>query len=114
VNSGATARQAAEVETDGLLRAMAASRRRAIMVLVSDRERSAGEIAAEFDVSRTAISQHLTVLREAGLISERREGTRRFYRGERERVAQLRDALDGIWGNALSSAKTIVETDRER
>ena len=107
------ARRTHEVETDGLLRAMAAYRRRAIMVLVSDRERSAGEIAAEFDVSRTAISQHLTVLKEAGLISERRQGTRRLYRAERERLAQLRDALDGIWGDALISAKSIVEADRE-
>jgi DNA-binding transcriptional ArsR family regulator len=114
VSSGAMARRTDDVEIEELLRAITASRRRAIMALVADRERSAGEIAAEFDVSRTAISQHLTVLKEAGLISERREGTRRLYRGERERLAQLRDALDGIWGNALNTAKSIVEADRER
>lgn len=100
--------------TDLVLRALAAPRRRAILRLVADRERSAGEIAAEFDVTRTAISQHLTVLKEAGLLEERRDGTRRLYRGEREGLAKLRAELDGIWGNALGTAKALVEADRER
>jgi DNA-binding transcriptional ArsR family regulator len=100
--------------TDTLLRALAAPRRRAILRLAADRERSAGEIAAEFDVTRTAISQHLTVLKEAGLLIERRDGTRRLYLSRREGLALLRVALDGIWGNALDAAKELVEAERER
>ncbi len=113
MSAGAAARPDDEM-TDTLLRALAAPRRRAILRLVADRERSAGEIAAEFDVSRTAISQHLTVLKGAGLLIERRDGTRRLYRGRREGLVQLRVALDGIWGNALNLAKALVEADRER
>lgn len=100
--------------TDLVLRALGAPHRRAILRLVAGRERSAGEIAAEFDVTRAAISQHITVLKEAGLLAERRDGTRRLYRGRPEGLATLRAELDGIWGNALSTAKALVEADRER
>jgi DNA-binding transcriptional ArsR family regulator len=113
MRSGAAAR-ADDDTTDALLRALAAPRRRAILRLVADRERSAGEIAAEFEVSRTAISQHLTVLKDSGLLIERRDGTRRLYRSRREALGQLRVALDDIWGSALSTAKALVEADRDR
>jgi DNA-binding transcriptional ArsR family regulator len=95
-----------------MLRALAAPRRRAILRLVTNDERSAGEIAAQFDVTRTAISQHLTVLKEAGLLIERREGTRRLYRGRPEGLSKLRAELDALWSNALTTAKALVEGDR--
>jgi DNA-binding transcriptional ArsR family regulator len=110
--SPAVAVRADEDTTDTLLRALAAPRRRAILRLVANEERSAGEIASEFEVSRTAISQHLTVLKDAGLLAERRDGTRRLYRGQQDGLAQLRAALDEIWGSALGTAKALVEADR--
>jgi len=63
-----------------------------------DRELSAGEIAARFDVTRPAISQHISVLRSAGLIEERREGARRFYRARPQGVEDLREFLSDFWG----------------
>jgi len=85
--------------TDEALRALAEPRRRAILRLVARDELAAGEIAAAFDVTRTAVSQHLTVLRHAGLLSERRDGTRRLYRARPEGLAGLRKFLDDMWGN---------------
>jgi DNA-binding transcriptional ArsR family regulator len=79
-------------------RALAEPRRREILRLVRDGERSAGEIAAQFDVTRPAISQHLRVLKEAGLVDERRDGTRRLYRLRPEGLDDLRAFLDDLWG----------------
>ena len=70
------------------------------------------EIAAAFDVSRTAISQHLTVLKNAGLVTERRDGTRRMYLARPEGLAGLRAFLDELWGSALDTARRLVEADR--
>ncbi|HUR22699.1 MAG TPA: metalloregulator ArsR/SmtB family transcription factor [Acidimicrobiales bacterium] len=97
---------------DGALRALAEPRRREIVRLVASEERSAGEIAAAFDVTRTAVSQHLTVLKQAGLISERRAGTRRFYRAEPDGLAGLRSFLDQMWASSLDVARRLVEADR--
>ena len=96
------------------LKAIAAPRRRRILVLVRDRELSAGEIAAHFDVSRPAVSQHLTVLREAGLVDERRNGTRRLYRARPEGLAELRAFLDGFWGERLVALKREAEREERR
>ena len=96
------------------LKAIAAPRRRRILVLVRDRELSAGEIAAHFDVSRPAVSQHLTVLREAGLVDERRNGTRRLYRARPEGLAELRAFLDGFWGERLVALKREAERQERR
>lgn len=98
--------------TDEVLRALAEPRRRAILELVAHSELAAGEIAAAFDVSRTAVSQHLTVLKEAGLLHERREATRRLYRARPEGLAGLRDLLDDLWGASLDTARRLVEADR--
>ncbi len=65
---------------EAALKAIAEPRRRQILVLVREGEMTAGEIASHFEVTRPAISQHLTVLKEAGLVSERRDGTKRIYR----------------------------------
>jgi DNA-binding transcriptional ArsR family regulator len=91
------------------LRAIADPGRRQILSLVRDRERSAGEIAAQFEVSWPAISQHLRVLRQAGLVSERREGTRRFYRARPEGLREVRDFLEGFWDERLVNLKREVE-----
>jgi DNA-binding transcriptional ArsR family regulator len=103
---------AGERATDEALKAIAEPRRRAILRLVSDDELAAGEIAAAFDVTRTAISQHLTVLRNAGLVTERREGTRRLYRARPEGLDGLREFLDDMWAASLDAARQIVEADR--
>ena len=83
-------------DPDDLLRALAEPRRRAILRLVARAELTAGDIAATFDVTRPAISQHLTVLRTAGLLHERRDGTRRYYRTRSEGLAGLRMLLDEL------------------
>src|SRR5688572_28249026 len=89
--------EARDEGTDAVLRALAEPRRRAILQLVADHERAAGEIAAAFDVTRTAVSQHLTVLKQAGLLVERRDGTRRLYRARPEGLDGLRRTLDSMW-----------------
>ena len=101
-----------EQATDEALRAIAEPRRRAILRLVADDELAAGEIAAAFDVTRTAISQHLTVLKNAGLLTERREGTRRLYRARPEGLEGLREFLNDMWAASLDAARQIVEADR--
>ena len=102
----------ADDAADLMLRALAERRRRAILRLVADEERAAGDIASAFDVTRTAVSQHLTVLKEAGLVTERREGTRRLYRARAEALAELRAALDSIWAGALDRGKALAEETR--
>ncbi|TVT13254.1 helix-turn-helix transcriptional regulator [Amycolatopsis acidiphila] len=98
--------------TDDALRALAEPRRRAILRLVAADELAAGEIAESFDVSRTAVSQHLTVLKNAGLLAERRDGTRRLYRARPEGLAGLRQFLDDMWASSLDTARRIVEAER--
>jgi len=98
--------------TDETLRALAEPRRRAILRLVARDELAAGEIAAAFLVTRTAVSQHLTVLKNAGLLAERRDGTRRLYRARPEGLAGLRQFLDEMWGASLDVARRLVEADR--
>ena len=104
--------RAAERATDEALKALAEPRRRAILRLVSEDEMAAGQIAAAFDVTRTAVSQHLTVLKQAGLLTERREGTRRLYRARPEGLAGLRQFLDDMWGSSLDAARRLVEAER--
>jgi DNA-binding transcriptional ArsR family regulator len=101
-----------EDATDEALRAIAEPRRRVILRLVAHDELSAGQIAAAFEVSRTAISQHLTVLKQAGLLTERRDGTRRLYRARPEGLAGLREFLDEMWADALDTARRLVESER--
>jgi DNA-binding transcriptional ArsR family regulator len=99
-------------DPDDVLRALAEPRRREILRLVARDELAAGEIAGAFDVTRTAISQHLTVLRNAGLISERRLATRRLYRARPEGLAGLREFLDDMWASSLDVARRLAETER--
>jgi DNA-binding transcriptional ArsR family regulator len=94
---------------EAALKAIAEPRRREILRLVADRELSAGEIAGRFDVTRPAISQHLTVLKGAGLVTERREGTKRMYRARPEGLDEVRGFLELFWGNQLKRLKTVAE-----
>jgi DNA-binding transcriptional ArsR family regulator len=93
------------------LRAIAEPHRRQILKLVWDAELSAGEIASHFDVTRPAVSQHLTVLKEAGLVSERRNGARRLYRARPEGIAELKAFLEDFWGERLEALKQEVERE---
>jgi DNA-binding transcriptional ArsR family regulator len=97
---------------DDALRAIAEPRRRAILEIVARQELAAGAIAAHFDVTRTAISQHLTVLKDAGLLVERRDGTRRLYRARPEGLDALRGLLEAMWASSLDMARQLVETER--
>ncbi|GAA4565474.1 ArsR/SmtB family transcription factor [Planotetraspora kaengkrachanensis] len=97
---------------DEALRAIAEPRRRAILRLVANQEMPAGRIAEHFEVTRPAVSQHLQVLKEAGLLIERREGTKRLYRARREGLAPLRRFLDEMWDESLDFARRIVEAER--
>jgi DNA-binding transcriptional ArsR family regulator len=101
-----------ERAADETLKAIAEPRRRAILRLVADDELPAGEIAAAFDVSRTAVSQHLTVLKHAGLLTERRDGTRRLYSARPEGLDGLRQLLDDMWASSLDVARRLVEAER--
>ncbi len=99
---------------EAALKAMAEPRRRAILKLVRDEELTAGQIAAAFDVTRPAISQHLTVLKEAGLVSERRDGTRRFYRARPETIRELQRYLEEYWRSSLDRLKAAAEWQERR
>ena len=101
-----------EHDMDEALRALAEPRRRAILRLVAHTELAAGEIAGCFEVTRTAVSQHLTVLKNAGLLTERKVATRRLYRARPEGLAGLREFLDQMWASSLEVARDLVEADR--
>jgi DNA-binding transcriptional ArsR family regulator len=94
---------------DVALRAIAEARRREILRLVRDGELPAGVIAGHFAVTRPAISQHLKVLREAGLVVERREGTRRLYRARPEGLEELRTFLEDMWDDSLARLQAAAE-----
>jgi DNA-binding transcriptional ArsR family regulator len=98
---------------EAALRAIAAPRRRQILTLVRDGELSAGEIAAQFDVTRPAISQHLNVLKEAGLVSERRNGTKRLYRARPDGLVELKAFLEDFWGERLEALKREAEKEEK-
>lgn len=91
------------------MRALAEPRRRDILALVSRRELAAGAIASHFNVTRPAISQHLTVLKDAGLLHERREGTHRYYRARPEGLAGVRAFLEPFWSVRLERLKQAAE-----
>jgi DNA-binding transcriptional ArsR family regulator len=96
---------------EAALKAIAAPHRRTILRLVSDEELSAGEIASHFDLTRPAVSQHLSVLKEAGLVDERRNGTRRLYRARPEGLVELKAFLDEFWGERLEALKREAERE---
>ena len=99
---------------EAALKAIAEPRRRQILQLVRSEELSAGEIASHFDVTRPAISQHLTVLKEAGLVDERRNGTRRLYRARPNGLAELREFLESFWGERLEALRSEAEREERQ
>jgi DNA-binding transcriptional ArsR family regulator len=99
---------------EAALRAIAEPRRRRILQLVGARELSAGEIASHFEVTRPAISQHLGVLKEAGLVDERRNGTQRLYRARPQGLAELKAFLDGFWDEKLEALQREAEREEEQ
>jgi DNA-binding transcriptional ArsR family regulator len=97
---------------DAAIKALAEPRRRAILRLVRDDELASGEIARHFDVTGPAISQHLGVLREAGLVTERRDGTRRLYRARPAGLDDLRTFLEDFWDDRLDRLRDAAERDQ--
>jgi DNA-binding transcriptional ArsR family regulator len=94
------------------LQVIAAPRRLRILELVWDRELTAGDIAAQFDVSWSAISQHLTVLKTAGFVTERRDGNSRIYRADQAALGPLRAVVEDHWRRSLDRLKEVVESDQ--
>ena len=94
------------------LQVIAAPRRLRILELVWERELAAGDIAAQFDVSWSAISQHLSVLKTAGFVVERREGTSRLYRADKEGLGSLRTVVEDHWRRSLGRVKELAEAEQ--
>ncbi|OII66372.1 helix-turn-helix transcriptional regulator [Streptomyces sp. CC77] len=88
---------------------VAEPRRREILRLIWDDELSAGDIAARFEVTFGAVSQHLKVLRDTGLVTLRKDGTKRFYRADREALGPLADYLQAMWGTKLDTLARLAE-----
>ncbi|MET0417649.1 MAG: metalloregulator ArsR/SmtB family transcription factor [Actinoplanes sp.] len=87
--------------------------RLAIVRCLAERPRAVGELADELPISRPAVSQHLKVLKEAGLVADRPQGTRRVYRLNPAGIAALRDQLETFWNRALIGYQDVVEDTTE-
>jgi len=94
-----------------IFQAIADPRRREVLAIVAEREHTAGEIAGRFKVTRQAVSQHLRVLLAAGLVVERRDGTRRWYAARPEGLEDVRAYLDALWPPALRRLKAAAEAE---
>lgn len=94
------------------LQVIAAPRRLRIMELIWDQELSAGDIAAQFEVSWSAVSQHLRVLKTAGFVVERREGTRRFYHADQAALGLLRSVVEDHWRRGLDRVRDLAEAEQ--
>ena len=99
---------------DVVLRALADPQRRQILHLVRDGELAAGQIAAHFELTQQAVSHHLQVLQRAGLLHERRAGTRRLYALDPEALSPVREVLTELWPDALDRLKQAVERAHPR
>lgn len=94
------------------LQVIAAPRRLRIMELIWDQELSAGDIAAQFEVSWSAVSQHLRVLKAAGFVVERREGTSRIYRADQAALGLLRSVVEDHWRRGLDRVRDLAEAEQ--
>jgi DNA-binding transcriptional ArsR family regulator len=94
------------------LAALAEPRRQAILLLVRDGPRSVNEIAAHFEITQQAVSQHLQVLKDAGLVAVRPEGQRRMYAVRPEGLESVREFLAQLWPESLENLKQAVEADQ--
>jgi DNA-binding transcriptional ArsR family regulator len=97
-----------------VIEALADPTRRAVFELLREGPRPVGEIASELPVSRPAVSQHLRVLKEAGLVTERKDGTRRLYRVEPAGLVELRAYFEGFWADVLAAFKAAAEAEQRR
>ncbi|MDF2962159.1 MAG: ArsR family transcriptional regulator [Paenibacillus sp.] len=97
-----------------VIHALAEPRRRDILYLVRDGELTSSSIASRFDISAPAVSQHLKVLEESGLVVVRREGTKRYYRIRREGFADLKEYIDRFWDDSLLLLKEAAEEEERR
>jgi DNA-binding transcriptional ArsR family regulator len=97
-----------------VIHAIAEPRRREILNLVSDRELTSSAIASHFDISAPAISQHLKVLEESGVVVVRRAGTKRFYSIRREGFSEIKQYIDRFWDNSLLLLKEAAEEEERR
>ena len=88
--------------------------RRLILERLRGGPRAVGELAAELPVSRPAVSQHLRVLKEAGLVTERRNGTRRLYRVDTDGLAEVRDYLESFWTDVLAAFEAAAGAEAEK
>ena len=93
------------------IEAISSPRRRQILKLVWDAEKSAGELAAASDVSWPAVSQNLNVLREAGLVTQRKDGRRRLYKADRQECGPLAAVLQTMWTEDLYKMKQLAEAE---
>ncbi len=100
------------MSTDAVLRALAEPHRLAMLRLVRDEPRSVGEIAQHFDITQQAVSQHLQVLKEAGLVAVRKQGQRRLYLVRPEGLETLEAFLAELWPKGLESLKEALESER--
>ena len=97
-----------------MLRALADPTRRTMLRLVRSQELAAGQIATHFPITQQAVSQHLQVLQRAGLVAERREGTRRLFLLRPDALGPVRSLLEDLWPDALDRLKQIVEEDQKK
>jgi DNA-binding transcriptional ArsR family regulator len=96
------------------LQIIAEPRRREILAMIWDRELPAGEIAARFDVTFGAVSQHLSVLRRAGFVTVRKDGNRRLYRADSDRLGPFREVLEAMWSTSLEHLAADVAAEVTR
>jgi DNA-binding transcriptional ArsR family regulator len=101
----------ATMSTDAALKALAEPHRRAILRLVRDDARSVTELAEHFDITQQAVSLHLKVLREAGLVAVRRDGTRRLYVIDPDGMSSVQEFLAELWPAGLDRLKRAVESE---
>ena len=94
--------------------ALGDERRRSILRLLSRGSRSVGEIADQLPISRPAVSRHLRLLKDAGLVSQHSEGTRRIYEIEGDGIAAVEEYLLGVWGEAATRFRLLAENSKDR
>ena len=102
------------VTSEAAFAALAEPRRRAMLLLVRDQPRSVNEIASHFEISQQAVSQHLQVLKDAGLVAVRPQGQRRLYVVRTEGLEAVGEYLNELWPESLQRLKTVVETKKRR
>lgn len=102
-----------ETNGGGAWGALADGSRRAIVLSLAEQPQAVGELAEKLPITRPAVSQHLKVLKDAGLVSEERAGTRRIYSLNAAGVAAMRDQLDTFWRRALAGYRDVVDRPRE-